>query len=132
MRQVFDRLDPPPGGLARLNTRLDSAPRDWIQSGGRWAFAAALAAVSVLLWSNRGGPEDGSELVFAMDSRPALMRLGVLDLPASAVSVAPDRRDFQALLEIPTTGEGVMLFLFDGVPESSSAVGPEEGPRLSR
>lgn len=106
--------------------------RERVQRGARWAFAVVLAVVSVLLWSNRGGPEDGSELVFAMDSRPVLMRLGVLDLPASAVSVAPDRRDFQALLEIPTAGEGVMLFLFDGVPESSSAVGPEEGPRLSR
>ena len=54
------------------------------------------------------------------------MRLGVLDLPASTVSIAPDRRDSQALLEIPPKGDGVVVFLFDGVPDSD-AVGSEDG-----
>ena len=127
MREVFEQLDPPSGGLARLNSRLDVVPRERIRGGMRWAFTAALVAVSALVWSHRGRQEDSSVLVFAMDSMPALMLPGVLDLPASAVSVAPDQRDSQALLEISPTGDGVLLFLFEGLPDSIPEAGPEDG-----
>ena len=108
---VFERLEPPPGGMAKLRERMAARPAVSFLRAPRLvpvAAVLAIAAVLMLFWY-RGRPPD---LVAAARQHGGLEE-GALGLaPASRGSAAlPDKdRATTALAEVPTSNPTVAFY----------------------
>jgi hypothetical protein len=109
--ELFERLEPPPGGLASLRARM-AAPRRRRPSRARvgavLAFAVAAAAL-VLVVASRGRAPD---LVAAARQRGGTpeVALGLAPMPAAVVAIDPAERATSALAEVPTTDPNVAFY----------------------
>jgi hypothetical protein len=109
---VFERLDPPPGGLAELRERMTARPSPSFLRGRHLfpvAAALAVAAVVLLVWSRRDPTPD---LVSAARERGGLeqVTLGLAPAPATSASVTDDERATTALTEVPTSNRTVAFY----------------------
>lgn len=131
LHDVFERLDPPPGGPARLRARLTAAagPREspplrplaWIAAA---ATAASLAGVLLLAALERPatrstpGPAGAgpATMVAAAASvplpgtHPALATLGLEPLPTEPVTAAAGANSL-ALQRVPVADDRVVFYL---------------------
>ena len=108
--QLFPRLEPPAGGLARLRSGL-AGLETRRPSRRRWAVATALpVAIAALtaIWIGRSRAVDSPEAIFAAEARPVLMRLGVLEPPDDPVTAAGGSE--QTLIRVPVNGNQVLFY----------------------
>ena len=101
-RDAFEKLEPPPGGLARLRARLDTPPsqRRWV-----WVVAAATLAGVLALVFSRPSPRP-----LVDPEAPTLIALGLGRMPEGAAAIPPGEPD-EALLRVPTSDSKVVFYL---------------------
>jgi hypothetical protein len=111
--EIFERLDPPPLGVAKLRERLAAHER---RSAGRARIALvavptalALAAAVLLLVLTRPRVPD---LVAAARSRGDLdgVALGLSDARQVSVSLAPERQATAGLVAVQTENPNVVFY----------------------
>ncbi len=104
--RLFERLEPPPGGLSRLRARIREprrvAPRRVLVP----ALAAALAVMVAGSWLLGKRQVD---LLGDLRDRPSGLALGLGALPDEPVALLPGERTSAALERVPT-GEPRVIF----------------------
>ena len=129
LTDLFRALEPPPGGLAELRRRLPGEQRPgFLLRAARWGVAGAAAAAAVIVLSVQWTRDERLRLAYPDSSRPSLMRIGVVDLPTTAVSLPPAQRSRQGLVEIPVERDGVRAYWVQSLPLSplsASTLDPE-------
>ena len=123
-REIFERIDPPPGGLPRLRERLARERRRRAyrtQATLAFASAAALALVFFFVRTagddvrrHRDAPEQLDDVItlsVAAGHHPGLIGLGLYDGPTEPVSVRADRRHELAVKRVPTESQEVIFYL---------------------
>ena len=118
---LFERLDPPPGGIAKLRERMNARPSSsFLRVRPLFPLAAALAvaAVVLLVWSRR---ETTPDLVSAARHRAGLdqVALGLASAPGTSAVLTEEERATTALAEVPTSNRTVAFYWV------SSTAGPE-------
>jgi hypothetical protein len=107
--EIFERLDPPRGGLAKLRERLDEKPsmRVWRRFAVAAPFALAALAV-VFLVVSRVQPPD---LVTAARHRGGLdqVELGLSAPPAAPIALAEDSDTTAGFAEVRTSNPNVVF-----------------------
>jgi hypothetical protein len=115
----FETLEPPLGGVAGLRRRLQREPRRRRRRATALALAVA-AAVVVLLLVVRGrvarfhGPP-------VADFDPALVSLGLQNVPAEPATIPPDMRQRMALQRVPLKTDGVIFYYVAVLPSASDS-----------
>ena len=106
----FETLDPPPGGLAGLRSRIRRERRKQVRSRALAAAAASIvvAGLAVLPFLSVGEPPAPLP---GLKSDLLAVQLGLVDPPEETVSIRPDLRRQYAVLEIPTENEQVVFYL---------------------
>ncbi len=126
LHDVFEILEPPPGGLHELRRRIrgERTPRRaWV--GG---LALAAAAALVLLVALPRAPDLGGELAASMAcDDPALAAL-LCDQHAPGVAVAPGHQDRLALAPVSTVDDRVLIYR---VASSSAPLAAMDVPKVS-
>jgi len=107
---LFELLEPPPGGLTRLRSRIRRAEhrraRSWQLASATAGLAVIVVAVLLIPTFNRsnGQPLDiGSDLL--------AIRAGLVDPPAEPVTIVAEHRGRFAVQRIPTTDDRVVLYM---------------------
>ena len=107
---VFERLEPPPGGVAKLRERMTARPSSMARARRLVPVAAALAiaAVVLLFWSRRTPPD----LVAAARHRAGLeqVALGLAPAPRGSAALTDEERETTALAEVPTSNPTVAFY----------------------
>jgi hypothetical protein len=96
---LFERIDPPPGGLAKLRAKM-SAPRRRAPRAAALAFAVAVAIV-LLFVSRRREPDA------LASARP---HLGLAPLPSTRVALADEEKSSTVLVQVPTKNPNVSFY----------------------
>ncbi len=114
-KELFERLDPPPGGLARLRVQLDERERRaaaWRLRPLRWAVAVLLmGAIVGLAVVSFDRPRSGlDDRLLAASSGPLGVRLGLAEPPSEAVSVPPGLRHRVAVERVEVEVPGVVYY----------------------
>lgn len=103
-KEVFERLEPPPGGLAKLRERIvqPSERRHFLPLAGAIAAAAAL----ILVWSSGRAPD----LVGAARQRGGLEEVALGLAPSPGPTAAVQEQRTSALAEVPTSNPSVAFY----------------------
>jgi hypothetical protein len=104
--EIFERLEPPPGGLAALRARMDARPR---RAHLLVPLALAVAAAVVLLVVGRGRTPDLVAAARQRGDAPEI-ELGLAPRPASPVAVEREDRATTALAEVQTADPRVVFY----------------------
>lgn len=106
--EIFEKLEPPPGGLAALRARIHAPRPTRARRVLVPAFAVAAAALVLVVLSRDRAPD----LVSAARQRgdTAEVTLGLAPMPAAAVAIDPEQRATSALAEVHTTNPNVAFF----------------------
>jgi len=120
-RDLFERLEPPPGGRQALRERLSREPGRRRRRAAAITFSAAAAAIAtvLLLWLGRGDdrrttaahrPATTPDLIQRSHAHPALAGINepMWDEP---VSVATDKRDRYAVRRVATKSTQVVFYM---------------------
>lgn len=126
--ELFERLDPPPGGAAGLRRRLRSEPRRRRTRALAVALAGvvAIGGLSVALYRHPG--QSGQPQVG--DPDPARLARGLEDAFPEPAVVPADMRHRVALLRVPLETDQVILYYVAALPEEPSGAsnaGTEQG-----
>ncbi len=110
--EVFEHLDPPAGGVAKLRERMNArSSSSIVRVRALFPVAAALAvaAVVLLILSRRESPPD---LVSAARARGGLdqVTLGLAPAPATSAALSDEERATTALTEVPTSNRTVAFY----------------------
>ena len=125
--QVFEELEPPPGGLSRVRTRIDTHNARGVEKNmrsadggtgpwfGRAAVLGALAvAVAMLFVLSRAPSERGCPAEMwgdpAENAHPALVHYGLARAPEQPVTIAPARRHTSAAIRVPVERTDVVFY----------------------
>ncbi len=134
---VFEKLEPPAGGLERLRERLAVEEparrrRAWLRPLGLLAPAAAtLALLAVLVVRGHEPPREDRgpvEAWLARGGNPALIACGVVARPVEPVTAVPGAQGALGLLRVDTRPD-VVFYLVGRLPISSV---PASRPRRRR
>ena len=102
--EVFERLEPPSGGLSGLRERMAEPP--WTR---RFVLvAAAIAAVLVLLWSSGRAPD----LVTAARQRGGLDEIALGRAPGLGEPAVVREQTTGALAQVPGSNPSVAFYWF--------------------
>lgn len=117
--ELFDRLEPPAGGLPRLMARIDALEERPRRRS--WRIPAAVALITVttalIVWvANPPSSASTSTDLLASATHPSFAALGLKPRPEQAVSQHPDN-DGPAFRKIPTSSPGVALYVVDEAGE---------------
>ena len=107
--EVFEQLEPPPGGVARLRERMTERPSSTVRRLVPVAGALAVAAVVLLVWSRR---ETTPDLVSSARQRAGLeqVALGLAPAPVGSAALTKDERTTTALAEVPSSNRAVAFY----------------------
>jgi hypothetical protein len=105
---VFERLEPPPGGLATLRARLASRPSVLRRVAPPLAFAVAAVAIVVFLAGRRRASDPLAEARQKGDGAEVL--LGLAPMPKVPVTVDAESRATTALAEVKTANPNVAFY----------------------
>ena len=103
LEDVFDRLEPPPGGEALLLSRIRASTprrRAWVWGGVSFAAAAA-CGLFLLLRPPSSAP---------ITDNPALARFGMLDPAADGIQILPASRGVAAAIPLPSSDPNVLIY----------------------
>jgi hypothetical protein len=105
---VFERLEPPPGGVAKLRERMTARPSSVARRLVPVAAALAIAAIVLLFWSRGTTPD----LVAAARHRAGLeqVALGLAPAPGGSAVLTDEERATTALAEVPTSNPTVAFY----------------------
>ena len=106
----FPDLQPPDGGLGRLRHRLlsERRRRRGITLLGAVGAASIVAVAALGPWTlDRTSPD---LLSYAVNARPTMIRLGLLEMPAEPVRAAPSSHEPQGLMEMSLAFDGVRFY----------------------
>jgi hypothetical protein len=105
---VFEQLEPPHGGLARLRDRMSTQPSWMAQRLVPIAAALAIAAVVFLFWFRGTTPD----LVAAARHRggPEEVALGLAPALGGSAALTEEERATTALAEVPTSSPTVAFY----------------------
>jgi hypothetical protein len=109
--ELFEKIDPPRGGLAKLRARLDegsSRSRWWKRALVVAPAALAVAAIVLLVLSR---PQQTPDLVAAARSNGGLdeVSLGLAASPAAPVALVDDDRATAAIAEMRSSNPNVVV-----------------------
>ncbi len=123
--RILPVLEPPPGGLERLRTRIAEnpphVPRTVRVLVGLTVFALAVGG-SVLLAPR---PDSGALLSRATFD-PTLVSLGLQRAPSEPAMVLPGSRHEMALLRVPLRNERVVFYRLVTLPAPPEAAEPPD------
>ena len=115
-QELFKTVEPPPGGLEKLRSRLDEeeTKRFPLLMRISYAGAALVVALALLLLVSRPftrAPEEKpfNELL-ARSTDPSLVRYGVKEAPEAAVSIRRENRGRMAVMEMPVESDEVIFY----------------------
>jgi hypothetical protein len=105
---IFEKLDPPPGGLAKLRGRLEARARSpWRR--GLWV--PVVAAVAILVFVRRGGgTRDVLSAARSFDGASEV-GLGLAPLPDAPLTLADESQKTAAITRVPTSDPRVAMYL---------------------
>ncbi|HEY8079880.1 MAG TPA: hypothetical protein VIF62_37370 [Labilithrix sp.] len=104
---LFEPIDPPPGGLAALRERLDSrSPRRRFVP----LLALAGAAAAVVLFFVLGRPRTDVAARARTHVDTSEVALGLAPMPSDRVAIADDARGTTALIAVPTKDPNVSFY----------------------
>jgi hypothetical protein len=107
---LFEPIDPPPGGLAKLRERLTARPASMARRLVPVGAALAIAAVVLLFvfWSRSTTPD----LVAAARHRagPEQVALGLAPASAGPVALTAEERATTGLAEVQTSNPSVAFY----------------------
>src|SRR5262245_35509806 len=121
---LFPTLDPPPGGLTRLRTRIREDRRRRARSWGLATAGIAAVAFAVLVLVPPR-PVAPLQALPGLESDLLAIQLGIVDPPSEPVSIRPDLRGEFAVRRIPTTDRRVVFYLVGSRSEVPAA--PSDG-----
>jgi hypothetical protein len=104
---VFERLDPPPGGLAALRARMDARPR--VRRVARFAFVVAAALLLFLYFTRHDGAPDLLMAARLQGDAPEIA-LGLAPMPEAPVAIIDDDRTTTALAGVRTANPSVAFY----------------------
>ena len=118
---LFEVLEPPPGGLTRLRSRIRRAERQRVRT---WQLASATAGVAGIVVAVLLIPTFIGSQTRPLDLGSDLMaiRFGLADPPTEPVTIVPEHRHQYAVQRIPTTDDRVVFYLV-GSRRSESPTG---------
>jgi hypothetical protein len=138
--ELFDQLDPPPGGVAGLRRRLRNEPRRRRRHVATAALGGALVVggLSVTLYRQLAQPDQVQARLADFD--PALVALGLQDAPSEPAAIPPEMRHRMALERVPLDTERVVFYFVSSLPDPSPATSstdaeqeePSEDPEAER
>jgi hypothetical protein len=104
--EVFERLEPPPGGLTRLRGRIHTRSRRRAPLLVV-AFAVVAACVALLIVRRRG-----PDLVTLAHTHPdtSEIGLGLAPMPADPVALTAEQRTTTAMREVHTANSNVSFY----------------------
>lgn len=110
---IFPRLNPPPGGLAKLRGRLevrDGYP--WARIG--WLTAVAVAVGLILVLGRRAS----FDVVAAARSLggPSEVGLGLSPLPEAPLTLTDEAQRTSAVTRVPSSDPRVTMYLVGTLP----------------
>ncbi len=118
--EVFEELEPPPGGLALLRARIGARQRRSVVSRALLPMSAALAAATVItVWLGLGTRIDrvrvvesqgAPALVELISEHPVNVALGVRPDPVEPVVVPPEARQTCAVARVTTPDDEVIFY----------------------
>lgn len=107
---LFERLEPPPGGLAELRERMTARPRSMVRRLAPIAAPIAIAAAVLLFlfWPRSTTPD----LVGAarLHAGPEEVALGLAPVSAGSAALTDDQRATTALAEVPSSNPKVAFY----------------------
>jgi hypothetical protein len=106
---LFEVLEPPPGGLARLRARIEAHERSMRRTGllfGAAGLAAALLLITVLLLA----PPAHRALLHGAEGDLLAIRLGLAAAPEEPVTIPPALRGSYAASRVPTSDDRVTYY----------------------
>lgn len=120
-RQVFEQVDPPAGGLARLRARLD-VEQGRARRAGFWVAASTVALTAIAVAGAALAPRLGlpaedttgspvDSLPGTGQMGPALASLGLAPVAAEPVSVPSAERGATAVERVPLPTDDVVFYL---------------------
>lgn len=106
--EIFEKLEPPPGGLAALRARMDAPRSSRVRRFAVPVLALAAAALVLVVVSRDRAPD----LVSAARQRggPSEVALGLAPMPAFTVAIDAEQRATSALAEVHTTDPNVAFY----------------------
>ncbi len=107
--EIFERLEPPHNGLARLRSRIDAGDDRWWVSVARvapLAFVAAAIVLVIIVVTRRNDPIAEAR----HHTGTAEIALGIAPMPTETVAVDDDARTTTALTEVRTTNPNVAFY----------------------
>lgn len=132
-KAIFTELTPPPGGLERFRRRLEQesghSPRRW-----RYLVPAAVSlffCVALSVWihdlyiSGEKSPTDPLMAQLKAEYNPAMIRLGLADLPREAVTVPVDQQSRMAVQRVAVSNPDVIYYRIDVIDVTGSEEEPD-------
>ena len=115
LQQMFERVDPPSGGLATLRARLDAEERR-TRSARWWLAGAAVAAIATVAVLFGPGLVTSSQVATfaslpgAREMGPALIAVGLAPPASEPVSVPSSARNATAVQRVPLATDDVVFY----------------------
>lgn len=103
----FETLEPPPGGLARLRSRIERDRRRRRLALGLQGAVAGAVVVGLLAWVT-GIPRSPAPPMPELE--PARLALGLSPTPAEVVSISPARRHEMAAVRVAVPTQRVVIY----------------------
>ncbi|HEY5148074.1 MAG TPA: hypothetical protein VII82_14970 [Polyangiaceae bacterium] len=107
--EIWKRLEPPPGGLARLHARMNARPSVARRRATVALSFALAAAVLLLFFTSRRHAIDPVAAARQQGAAPAIT-LGLAPMPAGTVAIDGDDRATTALVEVRTSNPRVSFY----------------------
>jgi hypothetical protein len=121
---LFETLDPPPGGLTRLRARLASERRRRVRAGFAGAVLAAGGAAALAVGVALGPAQPAAPWP---EFSPLRIRLGLAPPPSEPLSLPPEAQSTVALVRVPSSTERVALYWVGSIAETGVAAGGAPG-----
>lgn len=113
--RLFDTLEPPAGGLVRLRGRIARDTRRRARRRRVRSVAAATLLVAMVSWAAIGPRGQQPPLPAEFDL--VRMSLGLLAVPAEALTIPESRRSETAVRRVPLPTDQVVFYLVGSIQE---------------
>lgn len=131
---VFPNLTPPPGGLEKLHQRLDrESDSNWMRQRTP-ALALGIAFLCLAAWliasqiHSRKKPDQITQTLALLksESHPVLVRFGLADPPAEAVTLPVGQRRYMTLQRVTVSDPNVIYYRISMLDKMDADIPPED------
>lgn len=111
---IFERLDPPPHGLASLRARMDARRRTRaVRRIAPFAFAVVLVVIALVVARRRTDPVS----VARQHADTAEIALGIAPMPTAAAMIDDSARSTSAMVEVRTENPNVAFYWVSSISD---------------